>query len=114
LIISVARRTGYGHRNSVGRATHVQRTGLNGRSTLALKRGNRTMGYVQLAQYERKAKGGGDGIPIGVFTKAGVPTNNVDFVGQAVVGSTCVNTSSGAPYKCTATDGSTTITWAVV
>jgi hypothetical protein len=45
---------------------------------------------------------------------AGAPTVNVTFLGSAVVGSLLIDTTNGILYICTATDGSTTITWTKV
>lgn len=55
----------------------------------------------------------GNGLPRGVFTKAGAVVAN-DFAGKCVVGSMAINTSAGTIYMCTATNGSTTSTWALV
>jgi len=55
----------------------------------------------------------GDGLPRGVFTKAGALVAN-DFAGNCVVGSLAINTTGGVLYICTATNGSTTSTWVVV
>lgn len=55
----------------------------------------------------------GDGMPRGAFTKAGVVVAN-DFAGQCRVGSMAINTSAGTIYMCTATNGTTTSTWALV
>jgi len=45
--------------------------------------------------------------------KAGALAAN-DFAGKVQVGSTAVNTTNGTLYVCTATNGTTTATWAVV
>lgn len=45
---------------------------------------------------------------------AGAPTNHVTFLGVAGVGSLLIDTTNGKLYICTATDGSTTVTWTVV
>lgn len=45
---------------------------------------------------------------------AGAPTANVTFLGIAVVGSLLIDTTNGKLYICTATNGSSTITWTVV
>lgn len=37
-----------------------------------------------------------------------------DFAGQVEIGATAVNTATGVLYVCTATNGTTTATWAVV
>lgn len=48
------------------------------------------------------------------FQNAGAPTVNVTFLGQAVVGSLLIDTTNGKLYICTATNGTSTITWTVV
>lgn len=45
---------------------------------------------------------------------AGAPTNNVTFLGVAIVGSQLIDTTNGKAYICTATNGSSTVTWTVV
>lgn len=45
---------------------------------------------------------------------AGAPTNNVTYLGVAVVGSLLIDTTGGKLYICTATNGTSTITWTVV
>ena len=45
---------------------------------------------------------------------AGAPTTNVTGLGQAVVGALLIDTTNGKLYICTATNGTSTITWTVV
>lgn len=45
---------------------------------------------------------------------AGAPTNNTTYLGQAVVGSLLIDTTNGILYICTATNGTSTITWVKV
>jgi hypothetical protein len=45
---------------------------------------------------------------------AGAPVVNVTYLGIAVVGSKLIDTTNGKAYICTATNGSSTITWTVV
>lgn len=45
---------------------------------------------------------------------AGAPTVNVTYLGVAVVGSNLIDTTNGKQYICTATNGTSTITWTVV
>lgn len=45
---------------------------------------------------------------------AGAPTNNTTFLGTAVVGSLLIDTTNGKLYICTATNGTSTVTWTVV
>ena len=45
---------------------------------------------------------------------AGAPTVNVTGLGVAVIGSQLVDTTTGKLYSCTATNGTSTITWTVV
>lgn len=59
----------------------------------------------------RVIEGSGHGTPL---RNAGAPTVNVTYLGTAVVGSTLVDTTNGKLYICTATDGTSTITWTVV
>jgi hypothetical protein len=47
------------------------------------------------------------------FLSAGAPTNNVTQLGRAVVGSQLLDTTNGKLYICTATNGTSTITWTV-
>ena len=77
------------------------------------------MGTRQLAQYRKKfypyevqslPTRDGREVPL---TNAGAPTNNVTKLGQAVVGSQLIDQSSGRLYICTATNGTSTITWTV-
>lgn len=48
------------------------------------------------------------------FRNAGAPTNDVTFLGTAVVGSLLIDVTNGKLYICTATNGSSTVTWTVV
>lgn len=48
-----------------------------------------------------------------IFEKAGAFVAN-DFAGSCAVGSLGVDTTTPKLYQCTATNGSTTSTWAVV
>jgi hypothetical protein len=59
---------------------------------------------------------GRDRLPFGIraLQGAGAPTVNVTGLGIATVGSLYVNTTTGVWYSCTATDGATTVTWAVI
>lgn len=50
----------------------------------------------------------------GVYTNAGAPVNNTTLVGVAGVGDLLSDTTNGKLYICTATNGSSTITWTVV
>ncbi len=68
------------------------------------------MGLKQLAQYRAKYSLGQE-VP---FQNAGAPTNNVTQLGRAMVGSTLVDTTNGKLYVCTATNGTSTITWVSV
>lgn len=45
---------------------------------------------------------------------SGAPTNNVTGLGAAVVGALLIDTTNGKLYICTATNGTSTITWTVV
>lgn len=45
---------------------------------------------------------------------AGAPTVNVTYLGIASVGSLLIDTTAGKLYICTATNGTSTITWTVV
>lgn len=51
--------------------------------------------------------------PQAIFQKAGAVNAN-DFAGQCVVGSLAVDTTTPKLYQCSATNGTTTSTWAVV
>ncbi len=48
------------------------------------------------------------------FLNAGAPTVDVTFLGTAMVGSLLIDTTNGKLYICTATNGTSTITWTVV
>jgi hypothetical protein len=48
------------------------------------------------------------------FLNAGAPTNNVTQLGNAVVGSLLIDTTGGKLYICTATNGTSTVTWVSV
>lgn len=50
----------------------------------------------------------------GPFTNAGAPVANTTLLGTAVVGSLLIDTTGGKLYICTATNGTSTITWTVV
>ncbi len=67
------------------------------------------MGLRQLVQYEAKASRGLK-VP---FQNNGAPTTSTQ-VGRAVVGSELTDYASGIDYVCTATDGTTTVTWTKV
>lgn len=45
---------------------------------------------------------------------AGAPTDNVTFVGKAVVGTPLIDTTNGVLYICTVSNGTTTVTWVKV
>lgn len=45
---------------------------------------------------------------------AGAPTVNVTYLGVAVLGSELIDTTNGKLYICTATNGTSTITWTAV
>lgn len=49
-----------------------------------------------------------------LFSISGAPVANTTLVGQAAIGDLLVNRANGTVYVCTATNGSTTITWTVV
>jgi hypothetical protein len=78
------------------------------------------MGTRQLAAYRKKyfpyevqslPTRDGREVPLQL---AGAPTNNVSFLGQAVVGSLVLDTTNGKLYIVTATNGTSTITYASV
>lgn len=48
------------------------------------------------------------------LSAAGAPTVNVTGLGEARVGDTYQDTTSGSLYICTATNKTSTITWALV
>jgi hypothetical protein len=47
------------------------------------------------------------------FLLSVAPTNNVTLLGRAVVGSQLIDQNAGKLYLCTATNGTSTITWTV-
>lgn len=58
---------------------------------------------------------GTEGLGLGVpFRNAGAPVANTTLLGIAVVGSRLIDTTNGKDYICTATNGTSTITWTVV
>lgn len=59
----------------------------------------------------RIIEGSGLGAPL---LNAGAPTTNVTYLGIAVVGSKLIDTTNGIDYICTATNGTSTITWTKV
>ena len=74
------------------------------------------MGHRQLAAYRKKFTYAVDSLPTrsGLevpLTNAGAPTNNVTALGQAQVGSQLIDVQNGIHYICTATNGTSTITW---
>lgn len=56
-------------------------------------------------------EGSGLGSPL---LNAGAPTVNVTHLSTAVVGSLLIDTTNGKLYICTATNGTSTITWTLV
>jgi hypothetical protein len=48
------------------------------------------------------------------YQNAGAPVANVTQLGNAVVGSLLIDTTNGKLYICTATNGTSTVTWTVV
>ena len=48
------------------------------------------------------------------MTNAGAPIANVTYLGVTVVGSLLLDTTNGKLHICTATNGTSTITWTVV
>ena len=68
------------------------------------------MGLLQQSQVRAKySRGLAD-----AYMLAGAPTANVTLLGTAIVGSRLVDTTAGKEYICTATNGTSTITWTVV
>jgi hypothetical protein len=67
------------------------------------------MGFRLIAAYEAKASRGLK-VP---FQNAGAPTTTTQL-GRAVVGSELTDYTNGIDYVCTATDGTTTVTWTKV
>jgi hypothetical protein len=65
------------------------------------------MGIAAQAAYRGKYSRGLE-VP---FQSAGAPTNNVTQLGRAVVGSVLVDVTNGQHYICTATNGTSTVTW---
>lgn len=63
---------------------------------------------------QRMAQGGDAGGSVGILAGAGAPTVNVTGLGTAAVGWLYANTTTGVLYACTATNSTSTITWAVV
>lgn len=59
----------------------------------------------------RVIEGAGLGAPL---RNAGAPTANVTYLGVAGLGSQLIDTTNGKVYVCTATNGTSTITWTVV
>lgn len=59
----------------------------------------------------RLIEGSGLGSPI---LNAGAPVNNETSLGVAVVGSKLTDTTNGAAYICTATNGDDEITWTLI
>jgi hypothetical protein len=55
--------------------------------------------------------GNGLGRPL---LNAGAPVANTTYLGAAVVGSLLIDTVNGVLYICTATNGTSTITWTKV
>lgn len=55
--------------------------------------------------------GTGLGAPL---RNAGAPVANTTYLGVAQVGSQLIDTTNGKAYICTATNGTSTITWTVV
>jgi hypothetical protein len=58
-----------------------------------------------------QSAGNGLGTPL---QSAGAPAANSTYLGQAQVGSLLIDTTNGKLYICTATNGTSTITWTVV
>ena len=59
----------------------------------------------------RVIEGSGTATPL---RNAGAPTANVTYLGIAVVGSQLVDVTNGKEYICTATNGTSTVTWVSV
>ena len=66
------------------------------------------MGYLDTAEGTMRSG------TYGPFTNAGAPTVNVTLLGTAVVGTLLIDVTNGVLYICTATNGTSTITWTVV
>jgi hypothetical protein len=56
----------------------------------------------------------GSGLTSAPLLSDGAPVANETFLGVAVVGSRLTDTSTGIAYICTATNGTSTITWTKV
>jgi hypothetical protein len=66
---------------------------------------------MAIIQGGRVIEGAGLDAPL---LNAGVPVVNVTYVGIASVGSLLIDTTNGKLYICTATNGTSTVTWTVV
>lgn len=62
----------------------------------------------------RMAQGADGGVSVGILAGAGAPTANVTGLGVAGVGWIYSNTTTGALYSCSATNGTSTIAWSLV
>ncbi len=63
---------------------------------------------------QTNASTGASVTPVAVYSNAGAPTNNTTLLGVAAVGALLSDTTNGKLYICTATNGTSTITWTVV
>lgn len=63
---------------------------------------------------QTNASTGSSVAPVGIYSNAGAPTNNTTLLGVAGVGDLLSDTTNGKLYICTATNGTSTITWVVV
>lgn len=63
---------------------------------------------------QTNASTGATAAPIGVYQNAGAPVANTTLLGVAGVGDLLSDTTNGKLYVCSATNGTSTITWTVV
>lgn len=72
---------------------------------------------IEGAQYRTDTQVSATGAPVApvsVYQNAGTPVNNTTLLGVAGVGDLLSDTTNGKLYICTATNGTSTITWTVV
>lgn len=76
--------------------------------------GGKVIEGAQLRPVVQTSATGASVTPVAIYSNAGAPTVNVTLLGTAAVGALLVDTTNGKLYICTATNGTSTITWTVV
>lgn len=76
--------------------------------------GGKVIEGAQLRPRAQTSATGATAAPVGIYSNAGAPGANTPLAGVAGLGDLLTDTTNAKLYICTATNGTTTITWTVV